>query len=147
MLIRKFTNDDRHELLSMMTKFYDGPALIGNVPTEIIKRNIDNCLKNNTNIFAYIFEIDSLIIGYGIVTKCYSTENGSNCVWIEDVYLKEKYRNCGLGSEFFKFVEKEFDEECIRFRLDVSSENKNAQLFYKKMGYSELGYIQMVKEK
>lgn len=144
-IFRNFNLSDKPEVLKMMRVFYDSPAVITKASDEVLSRDFDACLSASPYIKGFAFEVDNTIVGYGMCAFSFSTELGGECVWIEDIYIKEAFRHQGIGSKFLAFVEKEFP--AARYRLEAEEENKNACLAYFKAGYEKLDYIQLVKDK
>ena len=134
---------DREAVTEMMRVFYSSPAVSTNGSEEIFKADIDGCVGENPFLEGYIFESEGEIQGYAMVAKSFSTEFGRPCMWIEDLYIKEKFRGLGLGSRFFEYIEKKY--EGAIFRLEVEEENKIATYVYKKAGFDTLPYMEMKK--
>ena len=91
------------------------------------------------------FMKDGVLAGYGMIAKSFSTEYGVPCIWIEDIYLKPEFRNLGIGSQFFSFLEEQFPGHL--FRLEVEEENTPAVHTYRKNGFTEMPYLEMKKGK
>ena len=91
----------------------------------------------------YVFEEELNILGYAMLAKSFSTEFGKECIWIEDIYLKECSRGKGAGKMFFKYIDEKYPM-CIK-RLEVEKENEGAVHLYKKTGFTELPYMEMKK--
>ena len=89
----------------------------------------------------YVIEESKEIQGYAMIAKSFSTEFGKQCIWIEDLYIKDKYRGLGLGNMLIEFITKKFID-CI-FRLEVEEENERAIKLYKKCGFEVLPYMEM----
>ena len=134
---------DREAVTEMMRVFYSSPAVSTNGSEEIFKADIDGCVGENPFLEGYIFENEGEIQGYAMVAKSFSTEFGRPCMWIEDLYIKEKFRGLGLGSRFFEYIEKKY--EGAIFRLEVEEDNKIATYVYKKAGFDTLPYMEMKK--
>ena len=88
---------------------------------------------------------DGVLAGYGMIAKSFSTEYGVPCIWIEDIYLKPEFRNLGIGSQFFSFLEEQFPGHL--FRLEVEEENAPAVHTYRKNGFTEMPYLEMKRGK
>ena len=144
MSIRKMNSNDFDEVFKMMRDFYDSPAVLFDVSDEILKKDINDCISSLPFIEGYVFDEQNTIKGYMMLAKSYSTEAGGIVIWIEDIYIKPEYRGCSIATKFFKFVEESCDN-IARIRLDVEPCNKKAIGFYKKCGYEELKYSQMMK--
>ncbi len=145
MNIVKMTEEYKEEVFGMMRMFYDSPALIHKSSDRVLMRDIEDCISDNPFIEGYVFKEGEEVIGYSMVAMNYTTEYGGLCVWVEDLYLKEKYRNKGLSTEFFEFIEKNYSN-AVRFKLEVEKENERAVASYKKNGYEVSDYFQMTKE-
>ncbi|MCQ2480168.1 MAG: GNAT family N-acetyltransferase, partial [Clostridia bacterium] len=75
-----------------------------------------------------------------------SQEAGGMVCWIEELYVKEEYRNNGIGKEFFDFIKREIEPKCKRIRLEVEDYNIGAKRLYSSLGFEMLPYEQMIKE-
>ena len=142
-IIRLMEEKDREVVLDMMRTFYTSPAVLTDGSEEIYNADIDNCVNDSPYLEGYIFEENGLIIGYAMVAKSFSTEFGKPCIWIEDLYLKEGYRGNGIGSGFFKYIEKKYPGSI--FRLEAEEDNEIAIHVYKKAGFDVLPYVEMKK--
>ena len=145
MTIRKLTASDRAEVLSMMEVFYASDALLVHPETAVLAKMLDDALADTPLLTGYGFEVEGDLAGYGMVTRSYSTERGGICVWIEDIYIKPRYRSMGIGGEFLRFVERE-NPGAARLRLEAEPENGHAMHVYQKAGFEVLAYTQLVKE-
>ena len=142
--IRKMVRDDKNTIIDMMRVFYASPAVLSNGSEEIFEVDVENCVNDSPYLEGFVFEENGEIQGYGMIAKSFSTEFGKICIWIEDLYLKEKYRGEGIGSSFFTYLEENFPNTIMR--LEVEEENARAVAVYKKNGYDTLPYMEMKKE-
>ena len=101
-------------------------------------------MKGSAFTEGFIFECDEKIAGYGLIAKTFSQEAGGLVVWIEEIYVKEEFRNKGLGSEFIAYVKKSIPAK--RYRLETEPENFKAQALYKRHGFKHLEYINFLLE-
>jgi GNAT superfamily N-acetyltransferase len=145
MNIEKMTVEKSGRVFEMMRVFYDSPALIHKSSDAVLKRDIEACLSDSPFVEGYVFTEKEEIIGYSMVSKSFTTEYGGICVWIEDLYFEEKWRNRGFGSQFFEFLERQYPE-AVRFKLEVEKENEAAVATYKNNGYAVSDYFLMTKE-
>lgn len=139
--IRVMTIKDKPAVLEMMKVFYASPAVLSNGSDEIFSNDIDNCVNDSPYLEGYVLEESKEIQGYAMIAKSFSTEFGKQCIWIEDLYIKDKYRGLGLGNMLIEFITKKFTD-CI-FRLEVEEENERAIKLYKKCGFEVLPYMEM----
>ena len=141
--IRIMTIDDKEEIINMMRVFYTSPAVLSDGTEEIYANDVDNCVGDCPFVEGYIFQDGESIQGYGMVAKSFSTEFGKPCIWIEDLYVKDKYRGLGIGSKFLKFVEEKYLDAILR--LEVEEDNATAIKVYQKCGFERLPYMEMKK--
>lgn len=142
--IRLMSLKDKEEVLQMMKVFYESEAVLSNGSSEIFNSDFDNCVNDNPYLEGYVFCLEDKILGYAMIAKSFSTEFGKPCIWIEDLYIKDEYRNKGIGSKFFKFIEEKYPNTIMR--LEVEESNEAALHVYKKAGFKILPYIELKKE-
>ena len=71
-----------------------------------------------------------LVIGYNFST--FLLKKG---LYLEDVFIKEAYRNLGIGKEVFRYLIKKAKEtNCGRIEWSCLSWNENSLKFYNKIG-------------
>lgn len=141
--IREMCPNDREIVIKMMREFYNSSAVITNGSEEIFAANFANCLSDLPCVEGFVFVFDEKIIGYGIIARGYSTEFGRECVWVEDVFVSAEYRGHGVGSQFIQHVKANNPDKILR--LEAESGNNSALNFYKRLGFSELPYLELVK--
>lgn len=141
---RPFLPDDKDRILLMMRSFYDSPALIFTPGDDVLERNFNACISPSPYVSGFSFVDGNKIVGYGILAFSFSTEVGGECVWIEDIFILESYRHQHIGSDFLKFVQKNYPAR--RYRLEAEEENKSACNVYADAGFEKLDYIQYIKE-
>ena len=135
-----------NEVFEMMRDFYDSPAILHDVSEEVLRRDIDACTSDNPYMEGLVFRAHGGIAGYAMLAKSFSTEFGGICIWIEDLYMKPEYRGGGIGTQFFGYLEKTYQGQAVLLKLEVERGNTWAIEVYKKCGYRELPYMEMIKE-
>lgn len=133
-------------VLEMSKIFYSSDALDHEVPLDMIMRNIEVAVSDDEILTGYVFCIDGEVVGFSYITTYYETEVGGKCIQIVDLYVDEKYRGRGYSSQYFRYI---FDKyvDAKRFRLEVVKDNEKAINVYKRMGFKEISYGQMVIDK
>ena len=137
------THSDKAAVLEMMRVFYASAAVYTNGSEQIFLKDIEAAVGECPFLEGYVFEWGSEVVGYSMLAKSFSTEFGKPCVWIEDIYIKERYRSRGIGKAFFAFIEEKYPD--VLFRLEVEEENETAVSLYKKCGFTVLPYMEMKK--
>ena len=140
--IRKMQRDDSEIVIDMMRKFYTSSAVATNGSEEIFAANIANCLSGSPYVAGFTFVEGGKIIGYGITAHSYATEFGGECIWIEDIYIEPEYRGRGVGTKFIRYVKELYPDKI--FRLESEKDNSAALNLYKRLGFKELPYLELV---
>ena len=131
--IRKLTIDDYERYIIMINEFRE---------TYFTKKQfIDtlNCINGNSEI--WIIENNDDIIGTGtIIYEKKFIYNNSTLAHIEDICIKEKYRNMGYGKIIVDYLmQLSKKNNCYKITLDCNESNVQ---FYKKCGM-EIRGVQM----
>lgn len=142
MQIEALTESRREEVLAMMRVFYASPAVSTNGSEEIFAADLAYCLSDDPRLEGYVLTEDDAVIGYAMIAKSFSTEFGKPCMWIEDLYLKPAYCERGFGSAFIRFLKAKYPDAVVR--LEVEAENRRAVHVYRKNGFGELPYREMI---
>lgn len=138
-MIRKIELKDKAEYIKMATDFYNSTAVLYAVPHSHFEDTFAELMKSDVYTEAFIFEHNENIAGYGLIAKTYSQEAGGEVIWIEEIYVKDSFRNMGLGSEFIEYVKNNIPAK--RYRLETEPDNFKAQKLYKRHGFEHLEYI------
>jgi len=98
--------------------------------------------ENNKNEIICIAYIDNIPVGFctGLVIKsiCYKNKRMD----IETLYVKEEYRQKGIGEKLIKYLEEEALLRDIKhFHIITNDENINAIKLYEKNKYKKTGEI------
>lgn len=140
--IKKFSQNDKSDVLKMMNEFYHSDAVATNGSKEIYETDFENCINDIPFLEGYILYSEKIIIGYAMLAKSFSTEFGKLCIWVEDLYLKKEYRGQNIIPQFLKYLQKLYPNAV--FKLEVEKENTHAVHVYKKFGFKELPYSEMI---
>lgn len=101
------------------------------VTIEDIKENI----FNQKQAFVSIAFIDSQAVGYALYFYNYSTFKGKKGLYLEDLFVKEIYRQQGIGQKLHDYLrQKAKKEKCGRMEWTCLDWNQNARDFYEKNG-------------
>ncbi len=90
-------------------------------------------MKKKAN--ALLLEYNHTNVGFVLYFNNFSTFLGKPGIYLEDLYIKEDYRNKGFGKQVFKYLA----NECIqkgygRLEWSVLNWNEPSIQFYQKLG-------------
>ncbi len=128
--IRQATKKDFDEIGKLMKREFSKPPFNERDSISSVLKSLNFYYKIG---FIYIAEIDKLIVGI-IVFKIEQYWEG-HVIIIEDLAIKERYKEQGVGKELIKFVEKYGKKKRIKSILFTTHKESKAVKFYVKLGY------------
>ena len=143
-MIRSFEEKDRQSFFEFSHALHNSEAVLFEVSDEAFNKTFDLVMENSPYAAAYMIEDGEEAAGFGLLTFSYSNEMGGLIVWLEELYIAEKFRNKGLGKAFLEFLKREYEGKAAYIRLEVTDSNEGAKRLYENMGYKELLYKQML---
>ncbi|MCX5785465.1 MAG: GNAT family N-acetyltransferase [Elusimicrobia bacterium] len=107
-------------------------------PWRKLGRGYRACLNSMTAPFreVYIARSEREIAGLAIITM-YGTFRG----YIQSLFVAETFRDRGLGAQMMEHAEEKIFSRAPNVFLCVSSFNKKAIRFYKRLGYRQCGRL------
>ncbi len=86
-------------------------------------------------------------IGYVVLTFNFDLEFGGLEGLVTDLFIIEKYRGHGLGKRALDVVDDYCrSREIGTVELQVTAENKEAQAFYRRIGFEQLSRVVMARD-
>jgi len=102
---------------------------------------IENRIKNSGHKRRIVAECNNEIIGYAVLA--FRTVPHAHTALLHSLFVKDNFRNKGIGSKIIEYAEKLVLQNKIEILLlEVGAENKNATNLYKKLGFEEYGLLQ-----
>lgn len=141
-MIRLMKDSDKNEYFEMSRAFYSSGAALEEIPNES-RKSFWQEIMSARYIKGYIIESTGEVAGYALAFIYASQEAGGKVMFIDELFVKEKFRGKGLGKEFFAYAEKV--DGISAFRLEAENDNLRAIRLYKSLGYERLDYMQMIK--
>ena len=100
-----------------------------------IKRILEEIILEKSFGTIYMVSNDEQTAGYFILTFSWSLEYGGRNVYIDELYIKKKFRGLGLGKKSIEFVEQLAKDKKIKaIHLEVNKYNI-AKKLYESKGY------------
>lgn len=148
-IIRKVNELDKNDFLTMADEFYHSSAVDHTISKYHHERTFEELMKSDTYASAYMVELNGKSVGYVLFAKTYSNEAGGMVLWIEELYIREKYRGRGVGKYVLNNILQYpyyYCENVFRIRLEITPSNESAKKLYQSVGFELLDYQQMVKD-
>lgn len=146
MTIRKPEPHDRENYLAMSEEFYASDAVLQPVPKKNFEKTFDQLLTGSRFADAYLAEENGKAVGYALLAFTWSNEAGGMVVWGEELYIRPPYRGKGIGSAVIARIFKDYGGKAVRFRLETEDSNTGARSLYRRLGFRDFPYLQMVLE-
>ena len=91
----------------------------------------------------FVAIIDGQVVGQAAHTFEWSDWRNGEIWWIQSVYVHPKFRGHGVFRALFTHIKNlgEADVDCCGLRLYMERENETARESYRRLGFSETGYV------
>ncbi len=128
-MIRKATETDVAAIMSLIEELAVFEHALDEVVSSVEELTVD--LFDEKCCAAFVAVVEEQVVGFALYYFSYSTWKGK-CVYLEDLYVKDSFRNLGLGSQLFDAVVQVAKSNKVR-RMDwqVLDWNVDAIQFYK----------------
>lgn len=136
--IRKAKKKDSEEILRLINELAEFEKLIP-PDRKARKRLIKDAFSRNPPFRILLAETEGKLIGYAFYLYTYSSFLARKTLYLEDIFISEKFRNLGAGKMFFNELTKlARKNKCGRMEWVVLDWNVNAIRFYDNLGANEL---------
>jgi GNAT superfamily N-acetyltransferase len=132
--IRDAVSNDVPEILAMIRELAEYERLSHQVVATVDSLTAslfgpDPCTR------AMIAEVEGQPAGYAMFFTTFSSFVGKAGLFVEDVFVRPRYRRQGVGKEFFRrLAQRAVDRNCGRMEFSVLDWNKPALDFYQTLG-------------
>jgi GNAT superfamily N-acetyltransferase len=104
---------------------------------QIQSRALQEILENPSIGHIFVARQEGEIIGMVSLLYTISTALGGKVALLEDMIVAPEYRNSGVGSQLLKHAIRFANQtDCQRITLLTDSDNKSAQNFYQRHGFT-----------
>lgn len=141
--IRKMKLYDEKDVMKMVDDFYNSDAVLHTVDMNVLRRSFMDAAGSEPLVEGAVLCEGEEAVGFAYMAMTYSCEAGGKSMMLEELYLSEKCRGKGYGTKFFNWVFETYPE-IVRFRLEVTEENKGAAALYRRLGFKDFDYKQMI---
>jgi len=132
--IRKAQIDDVETLLNFVHELAKEENAQKEVETD--KEQLKKTLfGEKATAHAIVCEVNKVPIGHAVYFFNYSTWQGKNGLYLEDLFILEQYRNLGAGKKIIQYLAGlAIEKDCGRMEWSVLNWNKKAIGFYESFG-------------
>lgn len=134
---RSYQTTDFNDLERMIFELYadDKATTVGSMSSENVQKTVERLQKSPSELDILMFTIEDQIVGYALLTWFWSNEFGGRMLMIDELLVKESFRNQGIATLFFEnlFSEKRYGE--VGYLLEVGTQKKKTAAFYERMGF------------
>lgn len=82
-----------------------------------------------------IAELDNYPVGFALFFHNFSTFEGGECLYLEDIFVRQEYRGRGIGKAVFRALAAiALERGCARFDWVCLDWNESSIAFYKSLG-------------
>lgn len=136
--IRKAKKSDKKDILRLVNELAEFEKL--SPPDKMAQsRLIRDAFSSNPPYRILLADYKGQTAGYSFYFFTYSSFLARKSLYLEDIYVSEKYRNLGIGKLFFeKLIRIAEKNKCGRMEWVVLDWNVNAIKFYEKLDAFEL---------
>jgi len=133
MKIKEITQTDIPILLELIKELAHYEKLLDQVSAD--EKQLAQWIIHEKKANALLLEYNHTNVGFVLYFNNFSTFLGKPGIYLEDLYIKENYRNKGFGKQVFKYLA----NECIqkgygRLEWSVLNWNEPSIQFYQKLG-------------
>lgn len=143
MEIRRVQPSDREEYKKIVAEFYSSDAVMAPVDSEHFDRTFDELMRSDERAVCYFADCDGKIGGYALAVRFFSQEAGGEVIWLDEIYMRNKYRGEGIGTALISRVFADFPLVAA-YRLEIEPENEGAERLYRRLGFEKLAYEQRI---
>ena len=141
--IRRAVGDDADVIAEMARTFHaeDGHPL-SDLGLTAVMAMLDPDFDQGVIL---ILEVEGEIAGYGMLSFGYGIEHGGRETFVEDIFVRSAWRNCGCGTVLLEALEAHARlAGCKAVLLEVMPNNP-AEHLYRRAGYGDRGSFLMKK--
>jgi GNAT superfamily N-acetyltransferase len=133
-IIRDAVAADVPEILAMIRELADYERLLHQV-TATADSLAASLFGPNPCTQAMIAEVEGQPAGYAMFFYTFSTFVGKPGLFVEDIFVRPRFRRQGIGKEFFRRLARQaVQRDCGRMEFSVLDWNKPALDFYQTLG-------------
>jgi ribosomal protein S18 acetylase RimI-like enzyme len=123
-------------LVEFMQEFYEAEHLA--FDDQVARTALQKILSDDSLGRIWLIQLDSIPIGYVVLTLGFSLEFHGRDAFIDEIYIRAQYQGRGIGRRGLEFIEDGCRSLGVRaLHLEVERDNTKAQAVYRKFGFKD----------
>ncbi len=143
--IRPYCQRDYRYLREMVFSYHNTHTGQSQINNDKIEDTVIELCGNPTKGTILIFEYDEEICGYAILIAHWSNIYGGNILSIDELYIKEQWRNKGIAARFLNVAHLSH-EKVVGIRIEAASSHQDTRGWLIRLGFREMKGICLHKE-
>ncbi|UII29568.1 GNAT family N-acetyltransferase [Fulvivirga ulvae] len=133
--ITPYSAEDKADVLAMMALFNQIEGYPFN--PAVWEKNLEEFTTNKSLGRIFLITYENSTVGYIVLAFGFSFEYKGRDAFIDEIFIKEGYRNRGIGKIAMDFIEAKARELGVNaIHLEVEAHNENAAMLYLNKGYT-----------
>lgn len=132
LIIKEATKDDLKGILVLVKELAEYENLLDYMNCD--EKAYEEAIFNKSYAKALVLECEKQMIGYALYFYTFSSFLGRGGLWLEDLYIRPKFRKMGFGKAVFKYLGQICKKEHLgRLEWVCLHENQLGKDFYAKL--------------
>jgi GNAT superfamily N-acetyltransferase len=134
LIIKNYEDNNYNDLKDMMFCLYtQDPSSILMTDAKV-NSTICQSKSHPDKIHILMIYSENEVAGYGVIVFFWSNEYGGDIVCIDELYVRQEYRNKGLASEFL-LCQKTAHKNAVALRIETTPSNIAVRKLYQRHGF------------
>ncbi|MCJ7744070.1 MAG: GNAT family N-acetyltransferase [Dehalococcoidales bacterium] len=134
--VKPATSADIEELVNLMAEFYRESGYRLN--SELSRQALSKLVENPKLGQVWLLQCNNQVAGYVVLTLVFSMEYGGLAAFVDDLFVRSKFRRLGLGRCGLDALLAECRRRGVRaVHIEVGRNNKPAKKLYAKFGFRD----------
>jgi ribosomal protein S18 acetylase RimI-like enzyme len=135
-LVKPATFTDIEGLVDLMAEFYEESGYRLN--SELSRQAFGELIEDPTLGQVWLLQHNSQVAGYIVLTVGFSMEYGGRDAFVDDLFVRSKFRRLGLGRCGLEVLLAECHRRSVQaVHLEVGRSNEPAKKLYAKFGFQD----------
>lgn len=123
------------EIVAMMHRLYEEDPSADPLDTSAFHVTVEHLITcPSAGQIILIFQ-DCQLRGYAVLIPYWSNEFGGVLLFVDELFVRDGFRNQGIGHRFFDYLEQQRPFGAVALALEVNPNNERAHRLYDSIGF------------